>query len=337
MSWEREAEHMRDYGHTRGPGIDDYVEPTQEEWLELHAKEGAYEKELDVLCVPARGKYVKAGEELKAGLPSSHDITFGNAPVHWREDLSTAEIELCKEASEELGYEFGEFERYPKELKDEFCVMVKRYGFLPGKGGNVHTYAATGIKDPMKCLQLVADFKAIGCNSTTYWWGKKDRSGVGCFISESDTGRLYKEMERWGVSFDKKEALNKEIKQLAAELDQFLYDFDTYGYRDAVSDREYAVAELEQNIRNGNVGHIKDWHNDISLDEHGWDITLESKTLMKWLDNVEKKTPREKEAEKKTGIDERIAGAKKEISEKKDNGKVANQVQEKDIDELPFR
>ena len=341
MGWLREAEHMRDYGHTWGPGIDDYVEPTEKERLENEARYGVYEKELCVLRVSAREKYVKAGEALKAGLPSSHDITFGTAPYHWREDYSTAKMELCKQAAKELGYEFCEFHRYPKELKDEFFIKVERYGFLPGKDGNIHHYVAKGIEDPMKCLQLVANFEAIGCSTTTYWLGKKRSSlDVFCSISQGDTGRLYKEMERWGVSFDKKEILEKEIKQLAAELDQFVYDFDTYAYKDAVDDRERALSELEKNIETGNVSHIKDWHNDITLDEHDWDLVLESKTLMKWLDRVEGKLQKKREASleetKKPSLDEKMAKAKKGLVEKKDSNKVVSKSKDNEMDELPF-
>lgn len=304
MGWEYLFEHMRDYGHTWGPGIDDYVEPTDEEILEDNAGYGAYLKELSVLRVSAREKYIQKGEELKATLPSSHDITFGNAPYNWREDYSTAKMELCKEAAEDFGHDFGLME-YSREQKNEFLISVERYGFLPERGGNIHRYAVKGIKDPMECLQLVADFESVGCSPTTYWFGTKTRMDIFPSISETDTGRLYKEMESWGVSFDKKGLLDKEIRQLAVELDQFVYDFDTYAYNDAVDDREQALVELEKNIRTGEVEHIKAWHEDITLDEHDWDTVLESRTLMKWMDRVEDKIKKEQ----RVTIDDKISGA----------------------------
>lgn len=46
---------------------------------------------------------------------------------------------------------------------------------------------------------------------------------------------------------------------LAAAIDEFSYDYDTYGYKDACDDREVALAELTDNINQGNVTHIEDW------------------------------------------------------------------------------
>ena len=44
MSWISEYEHLRDKGHTWGPGIDDVHEPTEEEWAEFEAEQKAFEQ-----------------------------------------------------------------------------------------------------------------------------------------------------------------------------------------------------------------------------------------------------------------------------------------------------
>lgn len=47
-----------------------------------------------------------------------------------------------------------------------------------------------------------------------------------------------------------------EVGLLAAEIDEFSYDFDTYEYMDTVEDREAQTADIAADIRSGNAGHI---------------------------------------------------------------------------------
>ena len=46
---------------------------------------------------------------------------------------------------------------------------------------------------------------------------------------------------------------------LASQIDQFSYDYDTYQYRDTVEDREAQVANITEDIRNGNTGYLNDF------------------------------------------------------------------------------
>lgn len=48
---------------------------------------------------------------------------------------------------------------------------------------------------------------------------------------------------------------------LASQIDQFSYDYDTYQYRDTVEDREAQVANITEDIRNGNTGCLNDFLN----------------------------------------------------------------------------
>lgn len=50
---------------------------------------------------------------------------------------------------------------------------------------------------------------------------------------------------------------------LASEIDQFSYDYDTYQYRDTVEDREAQVANITEDIRNGNIGYLNDFLNAV--------------------------------------------------------------------------
>jgi len=50
---------------------------------------------------------------------------------------------------------------------------------------------------------------------------------------------------------------------LATQIDQFSYDYDTYQYRDTVEDREAQVANIMEDIRNGNTGYLNDFLNAV--------------------------------------------------------------------------
>ena len=50
---------------------------------------------------------------------------------------------------------------------------------------------------------------------------------------------------------------------LATEIDQFSYDYDTYQYQDTVEDREAQVANIAEDIRNGNTGYLNDFLNAV--------------------------------------------------------------------------
>lgn len=49
----------------------------------------------------------------------------------------------------------------------------------------------------------------------------------------------------------------------ASEIDQFSYEYDTYQYQDTVEDREAQVANITEDIRNGNTGYLNDFLNAV--------------------------------------------------------------------------
>lgn len=50
---------------------------------------------------------------------------------------------------------------------------------------------------------------------------------------------------------------------LATQIDQLSYDYDTYQYKDTVEDRDVQVANITEDIRNGNTGYLNDFLNAI--------------------------------------------------------------------------
>ena len=56
------------------------------------------------------------------------------------------------------------------------------------------------------------------------------------------------------------------VSQLAADLDQFSFDFDPHEYHDQVEDREQAVQDIITAIHSKDVQHLRDWLQPIASD-----------------------------------------------------------------------
>ena len=173
MNWEKEYEHLRDRGKTWGPGVDDVEEPTEEEIARQAAAMAAYRQKLEEYSVEPRKEFADAGKELRAEpVPSSAD---GGALLAWQRKYNDAVLALCKSAAEALGYSLERGgvrnHRDANKERDLFSVSIEYCGWISGEYGNLHKFFVCGIEDAEDCLQLVADFKAIGTTPTT-WYGE---------------------------------------------------------------------------------------------------------------------------------------------------------------------
>lgn len=77
-------------------------------------------------------------------------------------------------------------------------------------------------------------------------------------VSAERTATLGEYMKQAEAYLDEKEA-----KVLAADIDRFAYDLDTYGYRDAVDDPEQNVAKVTSDLLNGKAQYLKDWLQEV--------------------------------------------------------------------------
>ena len=81
----------------------------------------------------------------------------------------------------------------------------------------------------------------------------------------SDIDRHYKEIckERGIDLAAKQEPEVDPIEQLAADIDQFSFDYDPYEYRDTVDDRDEALENLTASLRNSDADGVRKWLQDI--------------------------------------------------------------------------
>lgn len=75
------------------------------------------------------------------------------------------------------------------------------------------------------------------------------------------------------------------IERLAADIDQFAFDYDPYEYRDTVDDRETALRELTASLQDGGAQGVRKWLQDITEDEPG-EWTAEAAALLDRLDQL---------------------------------------------------
>ena len=108
----------------------------------------------------------------------------------------------------------------------------------------------------------------------------------------SDIDRHYKEIckERGIDPTARQEPEQKPdpIEQLAADIDQFSFDYDPYEYRDTVDDRETALRELTASLQDGDAQGVRKWLQDIAEDEPG-EWTAEAAALLDRLDQLVRK------------------------------------------------
>lgn len=189
MAWECEYERWRDMGHTWGPGVDDLIEFTAEELAEQQKSQEAFQNKLASYRVAPRQEFLLAGKELEASLPPRKDRICGTVTYDWRKQYNDEALVLCRRAAETLGISFDLMSHTSKQ-DNTFTVTVDYYGWLAGRSGNVHRYAASGIQTLEDCLQIASDFAAIGKSVTTYF-------GKAFHYSCNDTGELWNELASW--------------------------------------------------------------------------------------------------------------------------------------------
>lgn len=124
-------------------------------------------------------------------------------------------------------------------------------------------------------------------------------------ISLEKTGTLEEYMETAENYLDR-----KELMKLAVDLDQFSEDYDTYGYRDVVEDKEGNIQKIYDDLVSGNVEQIRDWIAEIAADENDdlESVVHDAGELLKRLDQaveegkvVAKAVPEKVENEKSEG------------------------------------
>lgn len=82
------------------------------------------------------------------------------------------------------------------------------------------------------------------------------------------------------------ERFAKDCEDYAIELDQFSEDYDTYGYRDAVDDKEENVQAISASVQQGDTAHLKEWLQGVIQDGEPDEDVKRAGELLKQLDDL---------------------------------------------------
>ena len=122
---------------------------------------------------------------------------------------------------------------------------------------------------------------------------------------EIERGSDYFQIAKEDLEKDKQKAMeNSEIapvEKLAADLDDFAFDFDFYHYKDSVEDREQAVEALKEQIQAGDVQPIREWLQD-AVEESEGESAEKAAELITRLDALVKEQKLLSGSEKQFGI-----------------------------------
>lgn len=78
---------------------------------------------------------------------------------------------------------------------------------------------------------------------------------------------------------------NITLDGLATKLDQFGYDFDPYGYMDAVETREEGFAQIREELQKGNLSGYREYLQEVVVEEV--DFATEARNLLDLMDRYE--------------------------------------------------
>ena len=106
----------------------------------------------------------------------------------------------------------------------------------------------------------------------------------------ADIGRHYKVIcKERGIDLTAApEPQRDPIEQLAADIDQFSFDYDTYEYRDQVDNREDALRELTAAFRGGDASGVRDWLQEFADENEPGEAATKAAEL---LDRLEQLVP----------------------------------------------
>ena len=147
-------------------------------------------------------------------------------------------------------------------------IPLERMNAIPSIIINIHTEGTEPYED---ANMLIVFGETIDLESLEYYpkvaGDKKALEFISELIENLPEMDVYGSLEQWlSVDTQRIETEPDKIALLAAEIDQLSYNFDTYQYNHTVEDREAQIANITEDIRNGNIGYLNDFLNALISD-----------------------------------------------------------------------
>lgn len=156
-------------------------------------------------------------------------------------------------------HNFGEYHENIAGVEEAIAIFNRippeRMNGIPSIGINIHTEGTESYEDTQMDIVSggVADLEFLDY-VPDITDNPKAVEVIAELIDKLPDIEVRGSQEKWQAAF------------LAAEIDQLSYDFDTYQYNHTVEDREAQIANITEDIRNGNTGYLNDFLNALISD-----------------------------------------------------------------------
>ena len=171
-------------------------------------------------------------------------------------------------------HNFGEYHEDIAGVEEAAAIFnsipPERRNAVPSIGINIHTEGTESYEDAQ--MDIVSG-SVIDLEMLEYYQeitgNQKALEVISELISQFPDAEVRGSLDKWlSVEMQRSEPEPDADKAalLAAEIDQLSYDYDTVQYRDTVDDRDAQVANITEDIRNGNTEYLNDFLNAIISD-----------------------------------------------------------------------
>ncbi|MEY8433628.1 YodL domain-containing protein [Lachnospiraceae bacterium 48-42] len=156
-------------------------------------------------------------------------------------------------------HNFGEYHEGIADVPEAIAIFnqipPERMNGIPSIGINIHTEGTESYEDTQMDIVSgrVADLEILDY-VPDITDNPKAVEVIAELIDKLPDIEVRGSLEKWQAAF------------LAAEIDQLSSDFDTYQYNHTVEDREAQIANITEDIRNGNTGYLDDFLNALISD-----------------------------------------------------------------------
>ena len=156
-------------------------------------------------------------------------------------------------------HNFGEYHENIAGVEEAIAIFNRippeRMNGIPSIGINIHTEGTESYEDTQMDIVSgrVADLEILDY-VPEITDNPKAVEVIAELIDKLPDIEVRGSLEKWQAAF------------LAAEIDQLSYNYDTVQYNQTVEDREAQIANITEDIRNGNTGYLNDFLNALISD-----------------------------------------------------------------------
>ncbi len=156
-------------------------------------------------------------------------------------------------------HNFGEYHEDIAGVEEAIAIFNRippeRMNAIPSIGINIHTEGTESYEDTQMDIVSgrIADLEILDY-VPDITDNPKAVEVIAELIDKLPDIEVRGSLEKWQAAF------------LAAEIDQLSYDYDTIQYNHTVEDREAQIANITEDIRNGNTGYLNDFLNALISD-----------------------------------------------------------------------